>query len=76
MKKVLVLLSLIVFVAAVTAVFATDPQRDTQSQPKINCCHPDGKCEKVGKEDCAIKKGKEVSDCKECPGVWGEGKTK
>ncbi len=76
MKKVLAFLGVLIFILAVTAVFATDPQRDIPDQPKINCCHPDGKCEKATRNDCALQKGIVVTDCKECPGVWGEGKAK
>jgi hypothetical protein len=76
MKRILVLLTLLVFVATVTAVFAVDPSQSKQVAPQINCCLPDGQCLKTRADNCALKQGIQVSDCKTCPGVWGKGKKK
>jgi hypothetical protein len=74
MKRILVLLTLLVFVATATAVFAADPSRDKQMEPQINCCLPDGQCLKTRADNCALKKGIKVSDCKDCPSAGAKGK--
>ena len=76
MKRILVLLTLLVFVATATAVFARDPSQEKQLAPQINCCFQDGQCLKTREDNCALKKGKVVSDCKDCPGVWGKSEKK
>ncbi|MBI4965424.1 MAG: hypothetical protein HY913_19260 [Desulfomonile tiedjei] len=74
MKKILVLLTLMAFVAGATVAFAVDPQQQKQIQPNIKCCFQDGQCLETKEENCSLKKGIKVSDCKDCPGVWGKGK--
>ena len=76
MKRILVLLTLLVFAAGATVVFAVDPQQDKQLSPQINCCFQDGQCLKTRADNCALKQGIKVEDCKDCPGVWGKGKDK
>jgi len=76
MKRILVLLTLLVFVATATVVFARDPSQEKQLAPQINCCFQDGQCLKTREDNCSLKKGKVVSDCKDCPGVWGKGEKK
>jgi len=76
MKRMLVLLTLIVFVATATAVFAADPSQEKQMAPQINCCFPDGQCLKTRADNCALKKGIKVSDCKDCAGALQKGQKK
>lgn len=74
MRKLLVVLTLLAFMSPATLVFSRDPQRETELLPKIQCCFPEGKCVEMSKKDCALKKGKVVTECADCPGVWGKGK--
>lgn len=76
MKRILVLLTLLVFAAGATVVFAVDPQQDKQLAPQVNCCFQDGQCLKTRADNCALKQGINVADCKDCPGVWGKAKDK
>jgi hypothetical protein len=70
----LVLLMILTLVAAATVAFAADPQKSKQAEPQINCCFQDGQCLQTRADNCALKQGIKVSDCKDCPGVWGKGK--
>jgi hypothetical protein len=74
MKKLLVILTLLAFVVSVSAVLARTPEQEKQAAPNINCCFQDGQCLQTKQDNCALKKGIVVSDCKDCPGVWGQGK--
>jgi hypothetical protein len=73
MKRFVALLALLVFVFAVGTVFAKDPNPEKQIEPKIRCCFQDGQCLETRKDNCALKKGIVVGDCKDCPGAWGKG---
>jgi hypothetical protein len=78
--KRLVVVSLVVmtFIASSVLISGTAVARDVsgegQAKPNIKCCFEDGQCLDTKKDNCALKKGIVVSDCKECPGVWGKGK--
>ncbi|MGO9570569.1 MAG: hypothetical protein ACLP5H_23810 [Desulfomonilaceae bacterium] len=75
MKKLLVILTLLAFVASISVVLAANPDQDVkQAAPNINCCFQDGQCLQTKKDNCALKTGIVVGDCKDCPGVWGKGK--
>jgi Family of unknown function (DUF6520) len=76
MKKLLVILSLLAFVVSISPAFAREPSQERQAEPQINCCFQDGQCLKTKRENCSLKQGIVVSDCKDCPGVWGKGKKK
>ncbi len=69
MKRIVALLTLLVFAVTITAVLAKDLSRDKQMEPQINCCFPDGQCLKTKADNCALKKGIKVSDCKDCAGA-------
>lgn len=75
-KKLLVLLVLFVFSAPGAWVLARDPGQDKPGEPKIKCCFQDGQCLETRRQNCALKQAIVVSDCAECPGVWGKGKEK
>ena len=75
MKKVLVILTVLAFVVSISPAFAREPDQERQAEPNINCCFQDGQCLKTKRDNCALKTGIVVSDCKECPGVWGRGKS-
>jgi hypothetical protein len=72
MRKYFVLLTLLAFVAASTMVFAVDPSAEKQDEPKIKCCLQDGQCLETKKDNCALKKGTVVQDCKQCSGAKGK----
>lgn len=74
MKKLLVILTLLAFVISVSPAFAREPEQEKQAAPNINCCFQDGQCLQTKQDNCALKSGKVVTDCKDCPGVWGQGK--
>ena len=76
MKKLLVILTLLAFVISISQVFAREPEQEKQGAPNINCCFQDGQCLKTKQDNCALKTGIVVNDCKDCPGVWGKGKEK
>ena len=64
MKKLLVVLSVVAFVFAVTAAVAV--AQTPAPADKVNCCVK-GECKAgVAKADCAKQGGKDVKDCKEC----------
>jgi hypothetical protein len=66
MKKFVLLLTLIAFVAV--APLAMAEKETKQAEPKISCCIK-GKCSKMTKANCEKKKGQEVQDCKDCKAV-------
>lgn len=72
-KKLLVLLILFVFSTPTAWVFAREPEQERQAEPHINCCFQDGQCLRTKRDNCALKKAIVVQDCKDCPGVWGQG---
>jgi hypothetical protein len=74
MKKLLVILTLLALVISISPAFAREPEQEKQAAPNINCCFQDGQCLKTKQDNCALKTGIVVSDCKDCPGVWGKGK--
>jgi hypothetical protein len=74
MKKLLVILTLLAFVISISSAFARSPEQEKQAAPNINCCFQDGQCLKTKADNCALKTGIVVTDCKDCPGVWGKGK--
>jgi hypothetical protein len=76
MKKFLVVVMLMAFVIPATLAFAASEIGDKQAAPKIKCCFDDGQCLETQKDNCALKKGIVVQDCKDCPGVWGKGEKK
>ena len=72
MKKLLVILTMLAFVVSVSPAFAREPEQEGQAAPNINCCFQDGQCLKTKKDNCALKTGIVVGDCKDCPGVWSK----
>jgi hypothetical protein len=74
MKRLVAMLALLVFVVAVGTVFAKDVNTEKQIESKIHCCFQDGQCLDTKKDNCALKQGIVVGDCKDCPGAWGKGK--
>lgn len=74
MKKLIVVLTLLAFMAPSALVLARDPGQEQQIEPKIKCCFDDGQCLETRRENCALKKAIVVKDCSECPGVWGKKK--
>jgi hypothetical protein len=74
MKKLLVVLSMLAFMVPATIACAKDVGQAEQTEPKIKCCFQDGQCLETRRKNCEQKKGKVVSDCKSCPGVFGQGK--
>ncbi len=72
MKKLVLLLTLMAFMAAAPLAMA---QKETKKDPKINCCIK-GKCSKLTKASCEKKKGQEVQDCKDCKPEKKPSKTK
>jgi hypothetical protein len=73
MKKIIALLTLAAFLLPVVIAYADSDIGQQQGAPKIKCCFQDGQCLETLKSNCEYKKGKVVSDCKQCPGVWGQG---
>ncbi len=63
MKKVVILMALLAFVAAgVVSVCA-----QAKEAPKVKCCiKATGDCTEMTKADCSKAKGKVVKDCKDC----------
>ena len=75
MKRLFVVcVVMMALVVSGTLALARDVAGEGQTTPNINCCFQDGQCLKTKKDNCALKKGIVVGDCKDCPGVWGEGK--
>jgi Ni/Co efflux regulator RcnB len=68
MKKLILLLALMAFVAAAPLAMA---QKSAKKAPKIHCCIK-GKCHRVTKAYCEKKKGQEVTECKECKAKSGK----
>jgi len=69
MKKLLVLVTIMVFAMAVPfAVAQTDTKKTDKADKKINCCIK-GECTEMTKAECAKEKGKVVKDCKKCKPV-------
>jgi hypothetical protein len=66
-KKWLVFLSALVFAASITWVFAADVGHE-ESTKIIKCCI-EGKCVDSNKQECAMRKGTQVQDCKQCAGA-------
>lgn len=62
MKKVLILLSLLAFVASAPIAMAAEK---TAKEKQINCC-VNGECKEMTKKACKEAKGKVVKDCKAC----------
>lgn len=75
MKKGLLIFALIVSLCSFGSVSEArrDIAGDTQGDVHILCCFQDGQCLKTRKRRCEYKKAIRVQDCKECPGVWGQG---
>jgi|GEM_PF-1441200 len=61
MKKIIVLLTLLAFVAGVPMAMAAAKAKEE----KINCCVK-GKCKKMTEKKCEAAKGEVVVDCKDC----------
>lgn len=74
MRKLLIILVLLASMSPSSSVFSRDPQREKERLPDVLCCFPEGRCVDMRRQDCALKKGKVVQDCAECPGVWGKGR--
>jgi hypothetical protein len=74
MKKLLVVLTVLAFVVSISPAFAREPDQERQAEPNINCCFQDGQCLQTKRDNCALKTGIVVSECKDCPGVWGRTK--
>jgi hypothetical protein len=72
MKKLFVALTLLAFIASSALVFALDPAQDKPGEPKIKCCFQDGQCLETRRENCALKQGVVVQDCKDWQSVGGE----
>jgi hypothetical protein len=75
MKKLVVVLSSLAFMVYVSPALAGDASQPREEK-HINCCFQDGQCLKTRRDNCALKQGIVVPDCKDCPGVWGQGKKK
>ena len=77
MKKMLIVSFIVValITSGITAALASTVEMD-QAQPHIKCCFQDGQCLETRKDNCALKKGIVVQECKDCPGVWGKSKEK
>ena len=71
---VMTALVFMVVLAFGTVALARDTAGEGQAKPNINCCFQDGQCLETKADNCALKKGIKVQDCKDCPGVWGKGK--
>lgn len=69
MKKLLILLSIMVFTFTAVAAMAQDKQektKKTKTEKKVSCCIK-GECKKdMTKAECAREKGKVVADCSKC----------
>jgi hypothetical protein len=76
MRKLFIVVTLLAFVVASAVVFARDPGQEKQDVKHIKCCFQDGQCLETKRDNCDLKKGIVVEDCKECPGVWGKDKQK
>ncbi|MBI5248242.1 MAG: hypothetical protein HY912_01995 [Desulfomonile tiedjei] len=77
MKRLFVVCAVVMaLVASGTMAMARDVGGEGQVKPNIKCCFQDGQCLETKKDNCALKKGIVVQDCKECPGVWGKGENK
>jgi hypothetical protein len=72
MKKLFIALILSAFMTPGLLVLAAEPGLAVPGEPHINCCFQDGQCLRTRRENCALKKGIVVEDCKQCPGVWGK----
>lgn len=72
MRKLVVIVTLLAFVLPTALAFAASDIGQQQAVPKIKCCFQDGQCLETLKDNCELKKGRIVSDCKQCPGVWGQ----
>ncbi len=63
MKKLVVVMALLAFVAAAPVAMGADK---AAKDVKVACCH-DGKCDKHHtKAECEKERGKVVKDCSEC----------
>lgn len=69
MRKLFIALTLLAFMTSSALVLARDPGQDKPDEPKINCCFPDGQCLETRRDNCALKQGIVVQDCKDCPGA-------
>jgi hypothetical protein len=79
MKRLLLVCAILtVFVVSGSWVFAQGPQQPglKGSEPNIKCCFQDGQCLETKKDNCELKKGIMVTNCDDCPGVWGKGEKK
>ncbi len=66
MKKLLVLVTIMVFALAVPfAVAQTDTKKTDKADKKIHCCIK-GDCQEMTRAECVKEKGKVVKDCKKC----------
>lgn len=65
MKKLVLLLTLVVFVVAVPLAMAAEKPAAAPAADKVNCCAAK-KCTPMTKADCDKAKGTVVKDCKDC----------
>jgi hypothetical protein len=65
MKKLLVLVTIMVFAMAVPFAVAQTDKKADKVDKKINCCIK-GECQEMTKAECKKEKGKVVADCKKC----------
>jgi hypothetical protein len=65
MKKMVLLLTLVVFMLAVPLAMAAEKPAAPPAADKVNCCTA-GKCAPMPKADCEKGGGKVVKDCKDC----------
>jgi hypothetical protein len=66
MKRILLLVTVAALLASTTLVFAVSEIGRTTT--KMYKCCVIGKCVDASKEDCALKQGIIVDDCKKCKG--------
>jgi hypothetical protein len=62
MKKILIILTLLSFVAAAPFAIAKE---NAKKEPKINCCVK-GNCKQLTETKCLKNKGKVVAQCADC----------
>lgn len=78
MKRLLLVCAILTVFAFSGAVLAQGPQQPglKSAEPNIKCCFQDGQCLETKKDNCELKKGIMVTNCADCPGVWGKGEKK
>lgn len=75
MKRLVILVAVVAFVASSAIVFAQEKAGRGGSgavKKLVNCCFSNGSCVKTNKENCALKKARVVTDCKQCEPVAGK----